>query len=171
MRTRSAHALAAALFAALALGGCSDDDPSGDRATDRSGDQETEGTQSESPSASPTVGTYPEFEPQDYTYTLLVSCFCPDAGVPVRVTVQDGEVEQAVYDARSSGIDRGDPAPDFRALTINDVIRELNAATGAASVRVDWPEGQDHPSEISIDQSERIADEEIGYTLTDVAVG
>ena len=170
MWTRPARALAPALVAVIVLGGCSDDS-SDDRATDRTTDRESTGTPSDSPSASPTVGTYPEFEAEDYAYTLLVSCFCPDAGIPVRVTVRQGEVEEAVYAANSAGIDRGDPAPDFRALTINDVIGELNGATGAESVRVDWPDGQDYPSEVSIDQSARIADEEIGYTLTDVAVG
>ena len=34
-----------------------------------------------------------------------------------------------------------------------------------------WPEGQDYPSEVSIDQSAQIADEEIGYVISDVEVG
>jgi hypothetical protein len=55
--------------------------------------------------------------------------------------------------------------PDFRAITINDIIDELNAATDAESVQVRWPEGQGYPSLVSIDQSSRIADEEIGYTI------
>ncbi len=173
MVNRSARALtaplAATVLAVLALGACSDDDGGTDRATDPADTRVDGGSPSDSPS--PTVGTYPAFEPDDYSYTLLVTCFCPDAGVPVRVTVADGEVTEAVYDARSGGVRRGDPAPDFRALSIQDVIDELNAATGAETVRVEWPEGQDHPSEISIDQSTRIADEEIGYTITDVVTG
>jgi hypothetical protein len=169
MWTRPARALVAALLTVLALGACGDDDSPGDQATDRSSDQETTGSPSDSPS--PTVGSYPEFAPDDYSYTLLVTCFCPDAGVPVRVTVEDGQVVEAVYDARGAGFDRGEPAPDFRSLSINDVIDALNAATGAETVRVDWPEGQDYPSEVSIDESSRIADEEIGYTITDVVAG
>ncbi len=160
--------LAAALLAALVLGGCGDDD--GDTATD-AGDETTAGSPTDSPTATPTVGTYPEFEPDDYEYTLAVACFCPDAGVPVRVTVRDGVVSEAVYERKGSDADPGDPAPDYRRLTINDIIKELNASTEAESVRVEWPEGQDYPSEVYIDQSSRIADEEIGYTISDVDVG
>jgi hypothetical protein len=38
-------------------------------------------------------------------------------------------------------------------------------------VTVEWPEGQDYPSEVYIDESSRIVDEEIGYTISDVVVG
>ena len=167
MRISSARAVAAALLTALALTGCGDDGDDGRTATDRSGDHQTETT----PSASPTLGSYPSFAPTDYRFTLRVTCFCPDAGVPVRVTVLDGEVSSAVYDQRSAGFDRGEAAPDYRALTINQVIDELNAAVDAESVRVEWPEGQDYPSMVSIDRSARIADEEIGYRISDVEVG
>ena len=169
MRNRSARFLAAAVLTALALTGCSDDDGNGDTASDPAG-----GTTSDTPSEttpSPTVGTYPSFEPTDYAFTLRVTCFCPDAGVPVRVTVEDGAVVSAVYAKRTDGFDKGAAAPDYRALTIDDIIDELNAATEAESVRVEWPEGQDYPSEVSIDQSSRIADEEIGYRISDVLVG
>ena len=171
MWTRSARVLAAALLAALALTGCSGDDGD-DTATDPGSDTSTEGT----PTASPTVGSYPAFEAESYAYTLHVSCFCPDAGVPVRVTVENGKVADAVYGddsagGKGSGAKEGDPAPDYWRLTINEIIAELNAATNAENVRVVWPEEQDYPSEVSIDQSAQIADEEIGYTISDVEVG
>ena len=35
---------------------------------------------------------------------------------------------------------------------------------------VTWPEGGDYPTEVYIDRDERMADEEIGYTLSDVKV-
>jgi Family of unknown function (DUF6174) len=165
MRTRSAHVLAAVVLTALALTGCSDDGDD-DTATDPGGSES-----SSTPTAAPTVGSYPAFGPADYEYTLTVSCFCPDAGVPVRVTVADGSVTSAVYDEKGSGFDQGDPAPDYRGMTINGVIDEVNAATDAATVRVKWPEGQDYPSQVWIDQDERMADEEIGYTIADVEVG
>ncbi len=167
MRIRTARPLAAALLTALALTGCSDDGDGGDTATDPGGDRQSGTT----PSASPTVGTYPSFEPTDYEFTLRVSCFCPDAGVPVRVTVVDDAVASAVYAKRTDAFDKGAAAPDYRAVTIDDVIAELNAAVDAESVRVEWPEGQDYPSEVSIDLSSRIADEEIGYLISDVEVG
>jgi hypothetical protein len=168
MWTRPARVLAAAVLTALALAGCGDD---GDDAATDPGGETTGGLPSASPTDTPTVGTYPEFEPDDYEYTLAVSCYCPDAGMPVRVTVRDGVVSEAVYERRGQGVGQGDPAPDSRALTINDIIDQLNASTEAESVRVEWPEGQDHPSDVYIDQSSRIADEEIGYAISDVDVG
>ena len=35
-------------------------------------------------------------------------------------------------------------------------------------VKVEWPEGQDYPSSVFVDQDERMADEEIGYDVSDV---
>lgn len=171
MRNRSAHVLAAAVLTALALTGCSDDDGSGDTASDPAGETPSDTPSEPIPSASPTVGTYPDFEPTDYAFTLRVTCFCPDAGVPVRVTVVDDAVASAVYAKGTDGFDKGATAPDYRALTIDDIIDEVNAATGAESVQVEWPEGQDYPSEVSIDQSSQIADEEIGYRISDVEAG
>ena len=163
MRTRTPRLLAASLLTALALTGCGDGD---DTASDSGADEKAGGT----PSGTPTVGTYPDFEPQDYAYTLLVTCYCPDAGVPIRVTVSDGHAE-GVYAEKGSGFAKGDPVPDFRAPTINKIIAELNAATEAEQVTVEWPEGQDYPNEVYIDESSRIVDEEIGYTISDVVVG
>jgi hypothetical protein len=163
MRTRTPRLLAASLLTALALTGCGDGN---DTATDSGGDENAGGT----PSSTPTVGTYPDFEPQDYAYTLLVSCYCPDAGVPIRVTVSNGEAE-GVYAQKGSGFAKGDPVPGYRAQSINDIITALNGATEAESVTVEWPEGQDYPNEVYIDESSRIADEEIGYTISDVVVG
>jgi len=173
--TRLRHALATAVLApvlaVLTLTGCSDDDGVATDPGGTQGSQQPEPTPETAPTASPTVGGYPSYRPTDYRFTLTVSCFCPDAGVPVRVTVEDGSVTAAVYAENGPGVHRGDPAPKHRALTIDDVIDRLNAATEAETVRVDWPEGQDYPSEVWIDESSRIADEEIGYTLTEVEVG
>ena len=41
---------------------------------------------------------------------------------------------------------------------------------GAHRVEVDWPEGQDHPSSVAVDPSERAVDEEFGYLVDDVEV-
>jgi hypothetical protein len=165
MWTRAARVLAAAVLAALALSGCGGDDTATDASDPGGGD-----TASESPTDTPTTGSYPEFGPDDYDFTLLVTCFCPDAGVPIRVTVEGGEVAEAVFARGGRGFERGDSVHDHRALTIDDIIDELNGSTNAAEVRVEWPEGQDYPSEVSIDQSKRMVDEEIGYSISDVDV-
>lgn len=167
MWTRSARALAAALLAALALSGCGGESDSDDTANDPNGDQTTASTTTAEPTPEPDEGDYPAFEPENYSYTLRVSCFCPDAGVPVRVTVEDGIVSEAVYAKSGRGFDKGDPVPESRARTINDIIAAANDPD-AESVDVDWPEGQEYPSEVYIDESSRIADEEVGYVIADV---
>ena len=130
-------------------------------------------TETPSPTAEPTVGTYPPFEPTDYSYVLSVSCFCMGAGVPIEVTVEDAEVVGAIYgadDTGRGGTKKGDPAEKNFWLTINDVIERAND-TEAARVDVDWPAGQDYPSSVYVDGEENVADDEIGYTITNVVVG
>ncbi len=124
----------------------------------------------EPPAAPPTVGTYPEFAPEDYTFELVTTCFCPDAGAPMLMTVVDGEVTEAVYTRAGRGLPDGTPVPRGRWRTIDEVIAAAND-TDAEKVEVDWPAGQDYPSSVSVDTSTRIADEEVAYTVSDVVVG
>ena len=126
---------------------------------------ESSSPESSSPDSAPTAAPYPEFGPTDYTYVLRVSCFCADRGAVV-VTVQDGQVTSAVE--RRTGED----APEYRRLSINDVIDAANKAEADDAARVDvrWPEGLDHPTSVYIDQDEMMADEEIGYAVRDVQV-
>lgn len=169
---RPARALLVAGLAALALVACGSpqtpvvaDDPGGTPTTPVPS-QETETT----PTATPTVGTYPDYVPTYYDYTLQVSCYCID-NAPIRISVRDDEVVSATYvgpRAREAGL-RGEEAPEYRRLTIDDVIAAAND-TGAARVDVDWPEGQDFPDSVYVDQDERMADEEVGYTVSDVDV-
>jgi hypothetical protein len=158
--------LVAAVAATFVLTACGTD--SDDTATDPAGTPSTSATPT--PEDPPTVGTYPSFEPDDYAFTLDVSCFCAGAGTPIRVTVVDGEVTEAVYAANGRGVKKGDEADGRMAVTIDEVIDAAND-TEAASVEVTWPEGQDYPSSVNVDQDERMADEEIGYGVSDVVVG
>ena len=154
--------LVATAALALVLTGCGNDEP------DVASDPTTEPT----PTAEPTVGTYPYFEPQDYAYTLMFSCFCPDAGTPIRVTVVDDEVTDAVLTADGQGRGggkKGDPAPQYTWMTIDDIIEAAND-TEAAEVRVEWPAGQDYPDSVYVDHDTNVADEENGYTISDVQV-
>jgi len=118
------------------------------------------------------VGSYPQFETTDYTYQLTVQCFCAFAGSPVEVAVVDDEVVGGIYAQDDSGRQEthaGDPAPSSMWLTINDVIAKANSTT-AARVTVDWPAGQAYPNSVFVDQSKDMADDEVGYTISDVQV-
>ncbi len=110
---------------------------------------------------------WPAYAVDDYTYTLRVSCFCADAGVPVIVTVRDGKAIDAVYAHRGRGHAAGDPAGDWLRVTINDVIDAANTPH-AYRVRVTWPQGQDYPTSVWVDRDAHTADEEIGYAIRHV---
>ena len=154
----------------LALAGCGKDD--GIVADDPAPTEATSEPQTEEPSAEPTVGSYPDFEPEDYTFDLVVSCFCLGAGVPVEVTVEDGAVADAVYladDSGRSGVSKGETADKRFWLTINDIIEAAND-TAADHVDVSWPPGQDYPTSVYVDEDTNMADEELGYSISDVRV-
>ena len=54
-------------------------------------------------------------------------------------------------------------------MTIDDIIEAAND-TEAAEVRVEWPAGQDYPDSVYVDHDTNVADEENGYTISDVQV-
>jgi hypothetical protein len=123
-----------------------------------------------SPTVAPTVGSYPDFAPTDYSYTLSVGCFCMDTGTPITVTVAGGQVVKAVYTKGSTGrggSHAGEPADQRYWMTINDIIAQANDTT-ADHVTVDWPAGQDYPNQVFVDQHKDMADDEITYTISDV---
>jgi hypothetical protein len=168
-RVRRLALSCAALLLPLSLAACSGDDGDDDVASDPA---PTTATASPSPTAEPTVGTYPAFAATDYTFQLTVSCFCMGAGVPIEVTVANAEVVDAVYglaDGGRGGVEEGDPADKAYWLTINDVIDSAND-TDAARVDVEWPAGQDYPSSVYVDNEEMVADDEVGYTIAEVEV-
>jgi hypothetical protein len=130
----------------------------------------TSGSVSSSPSSSPTTGTYPHYQPTDYGFDLVVSCFCADSDTPIRVTVLHAKVVGAVYlgDATGRGsVHAGETADQNRWLSINDVIDAAND-TSAYRVTVDWPAGQDYPNRVVVDPNQNTTDEGVGYAISDV---
>jgi hypothetical protein len=176
-RMRSLALSVAALAMPLALAACGSDDD-GDIASDPAPTSATATptptpTSSPTPAEEPTVGTYPLFEPTDYTFELTVQCFCMGSGTPIEISVVNSEVVGALYaedDTGRGGTNAGDPADHAFWLTINDVIDKAND-TEADRVEVDWPEGQDYPNRVYVDGSKNMADDEIGYEIAHVQVG
>ena len=158
------RAAALTTAALLTLSACGDES-----GPETAGDPTPSASTSPSPTAEPTVGSYPAFAPEDYSYTLVVMCFCADAGVDIRVTVAGGTVSDAVYARSGRGVKKGDPVEKYRWLTINDVIDAAND-TEADSVQVTWPDGQDYPTSVYVDPQANAMDEEIGYEISDVVV-
>ncbi|WP_395656047.1 DUF6174 domain-containing protein [Nocardioides sp.] len=151
----SKHLAALLVGAAVLVAGCG---------STSGGDQDGDGGDGD---AHPTGPPWPAYEVDDYTYTLRTSCFCAYAGDPVLVTVRDGEVVDAVYTRRGHDHAPGDAAEEWMRVTIEDVIDAANDED-AYRVQVRWPEGQDYPSYVWIDQDGHMADEEIGYRIDDV---
>lgn len=155
---------AAAALAITALTGCSGDDGSTAKdETKASGDPTTT-----EPAASPTVGTYPELDAQDYTFVLEQQCFCPIAG-PVEITVEGGKATSAVIAKGGNGMKKGADAPEYLLITLNDVIAAAND-TQAAEVDVDWPDGQDWPDRVAVDRAKNAVDDEVTYVVSDVEI-
>lgn len=161
MRTRCLLPMAAVLTGALLTAcGHEDDDTARDSA---SASARAEGGKTGGSEGSTTA--WPDFAPTSYVYRLEVLCFCPLVG-PLRVTVEDGEVTSAII---LGGEKKGEEAPDFARLTINDVIARANDPQ-VAEAEVTWPAGQAHPTTVAIDQIERATDDEVTYTIRDVQV-
>lgn len=163
------------LLAGLLLGACGSDtgaDSSADGEPTTSSTPTASPTPStattESPSTPPPTGPNPPYAPTDYSYTLRVSCFCPSAGAPARITVTDGEVSDAVWLRASRDHAKGEAiTDDWHRLTIQDIIDAANDPD-AADIKVEWPDGQDYPSRVSIDQDKLMVDEERSYAIADI---
>lgn len=152
---------------ALALGGCGGEDKVA----------RDEPAATGSPSSEPAPTSAPDdggFAPSSYSYTLQVSCYCPYAAVPVRVTVEGDTVVDAVFERGGGrgGAVRGEQAPELLRLSVEDVLGQAEEAeaAGAHEVTVEWPEDSEHPTEVFIDRNELAVDEEVGYSLSDLEV-
>ena len=104
--------------------------------------------------------------PARYEYTVQRQCFCgEDARGPVRVTV-DGEtiVSQTYDDGRAvdAPADEWFPSVDGLFAVLRDAF-----ARDAHEIRVSYDPQLGVPVELWIDYSQNIADEELGFTVTE----
>ncbi len=165
MQMRSIGTLAGAAAFLLALSACGSDD--GTTATDGTTPAASGSSPVDGATAAP--GDYPSFGADDYTYTLEMACYCP-LTMPIRVSVADGEVVDAVAAQDGGRIRKGAQVPEAGRLTIDDIIDAANDP-GVDEVEVDWPTGQAWPDEVRIDRIAAARDDEVGYRISDVDVG
>jgi hypothetical protein len=129
-----------------------------------------------SPSSVPTIDTLEDNRQKftatvgdDYTFVVQHSCFCiEEERQPVRVTVRDGAVVQATELTGGTDV----TARGFRTMAeffdyVEHAIRERRLGR-FDEVRVSYNEQYGYPNDIWVDESFLVADEEQGYTLSDV---
>jgi hypothetical protein len=121
------------------------------------------------PDPAPRVYRYVEMD--SYAFTVRINCFCPDAGVPIRVTVEDGKAVDGVYLEDPDGpAQAGDQSAAHTWITLNDVIAVAND-TRPHSVSVQWPPGARWPDSVDVDLLAGATDDNYGYVITDVREG
>lgn len=101
--------------------------------------------------------------PSAYSMTYGRLCFCPtEVTGPFAVRVVGDRVVEVTLD--------GTPVVYDRAMTVDALFERLASAYARDAHRVDvtYDSALGFPSSIFIDYDERIADEEMGYTVTDL---
>lgn len=107
---------------------------------------------------------------QSVSYTAQNSCFCPpDYTRPMNITEQNGRIIDATY------ADTGEAVPSYirdGLLTMNERFDQLEEAylSGADRVDVSYDPSLGYPSSVYVDQSFMMADEELSYTIKDLAI-
>lgn len=102
-----------------------------------------------------------------YRFRVSRLCFCaPDARRPLIVTVQLGRVT-SLTDAETGAPFTGDP---FMPVTVDGLFAAVDAALDRDADHVDvrYDPQLGYPLEIAIDESERLADEEVTYYASDL---
>lgn len=106
--------------------------------------------------------------PDAYRYAVRRLCFCgPEAIGPVRMDVVDGQVVSMVY------VEGGGPVDsDYESLfpTVEGLFAVLADALERDAVQIDvtWDPETGIPVDFFIDYDEGIADEELGFTVTEM---
>lgn len=106
----------------------------------------------------------------NYNYTVQVSGFMmPDYTRAVTVSVTNGQANKMVY------ADTGEALSAERQASVpsmSDLFQQVRDAykNNAAQVNVSYDATYGYPSSIYIDRSTSIADEEVGYSVTNVSI-
>ena len=98
----------------------------------------------------------------DYSFVFQVSCYCTlEYTSPKAVSVRDGNIVTVNDLAYSEEINRG-------VFQINDLFNEIEKAynQNVAVLETTYDSFYGFPAKLYIDRDERIADEEIGYSIS-----
>jgi len=104
-----------------------------------------------------------------YRFTVVVSCFCPYAGVEVTYEVQNGKVvNQSVQPSSDRPIDEGQVTDFYQSYnTIEKVFDYLEQAQKEADeTSIDYDLAYGFPREVSIDRIKGAVDDEIYLSLS-----
>lgn len=104
----------------------------------------------------------------DYTFTFTRTCFCPiELFRPAEVVVRDDVIESVTYVDDGQPVDPG-ILPSYQ--TIDELFEMIADAIerGAVTLDVSYDPDLHYPTDGYIDISEMIADEEQGFTASDL---
>ena len=99
----------------------------------------------------------------DYSFVFQVSCYCTEEYTsPKAVSVRDGNILTVNDLAYSEEIHRG-------IFSINDLFKEIEKASNqnVAVLETTYDSFYGFPTTLYIDRDERIADEEMRYSISD----
>ncbi len=98
----------------------------------------------------------------DYSFVLQISCYCTEEYTsPKTVSVRDGSIVTVNDLAYSEEMHWG-------IFSINDLFKEIEKASkqNVAVLETTFDSFYGFPTKLYIDRDERIADEEMGYTIS-----
>ena len=104
------------------------------------------------------------FNINSYTYNFQVSCYCPDEITsPKEVEVIDGEI--VIVNNTTFNVEL-----HWGVLSISQLFYVIEEAqkNKAAVIKAEYHEEKGYPVTVYIDQEEMIADEEMGYFVSDL---
>lgn len=108
-----------------------------------------------------------EVEPPEYSYGVERLCFCGFAATSVRVTVADGVVTDRTF------VESGEPVPEQIADLFPSVDGLFEVLLDAIernvhSIAVTYDPDAGVPLDIAIDYEANVADEELGFRVTEL---
>jgi Family of unknown function (DUF6174) len=106
--------------------------------------------------------------PRSYRYVFQQICFCaPPVTDPVVITVQNGLVTRVAKEATGAPVDEADLS---RYLSIDGLFQRIQDAIDAHAdeIRVSYDPALAYPTDVLLDPSHKIADEEVRYQARDL---